>query len=452
MREASWNEARRPATSQTANNSASAGLLTIATLLCCLPYLVFGPLAAPSQVQPWAALVCWLFLAQRLLTQDLSINRLQMILAAFAFWFMVYVYRPDQVSLDYYFRRSASFLLSWGIVMAMQYLSPALLWRLLKITLPLWTAFGLLGYVSTALYFQITAPLVPTIVGIAGGRGTTSLAPEATDFGFTMAFMLLLCMVTRRALRNSGVAAQRWPLWLALFNIALSQSGSGFFAAVAIGILHNLLSPASAGRQPAVRYLATAAFAIVLLVAVWALSVLPETGIRGIDLMATALKSPEALLNTSFSYRAVHNYIGILGIIDSRFTGFGAGAFLAEGPRLYMEYGLGRLFGLTGRYATTVLETLSVSPTAFFPVILLEYGIVGLIYILVLFRGVGISRIPYKPICVAMMFMTWAQSFPAAYPPFWLLVGLAMNPAFRDARKTAAGSPYPSPQNRRPAA
>ncbi|CAH0349665.1 MAG: hypothetical protein WA085_20580 [Sphingobium sp.] len=452
MREASWREARHPITAQAVDNSASVGLLTIAALLCCLPYLVFGPLAAPSQVQPWAALVCWLFLAQRLLTQDLRINRLQMILAAFAFWFMVYVYRPDQVSLDYYFRRSASFLLSWGIVMAMQYLSPALLWRLLKITLPLWTAFGILGYVSTSLYFKITAPLVPTIVGVAGGRGTTSLAPEATDFGFTMAFMLLLCMVTRSALRNRGATVERWPLWLAVFNIALSQSGSGFFAAVAIGILYALVSQTGAGRAPVMRYLGVGAFAAVMLIGLSALAVLPETGIRGIDLMATALKSPEALFNTTFSYRVVHNYVGILGIIDSRFAGFGAGAFIAEGPRLYAEYGLGRLFGLTGWYATNVPATLSVSPTAFFPVILLEYGIVGLIYIVVLFRGVGISRIPYKPICIAMMFMTWAQSFPAAYPPFWLLVGLAMNPSFRDARKTAASPPYPLPQNRRLAA
>ncbi|WP_336962970.1 hypothetical protein [Sphingobium aquiterrae] len=454
MSEASWNAMPRPAAplppmAGTIGDPISIALLTVATLLCCLPYLVLGPLAAPSQVQPWAALFCWLYLVQRLLTRDLRITNLHIMLAAFALWFMVYVYRPDQVSLDYYFRRSASFLLSWGIILAMQYLSPGLLWRMLKLTLPLWTAFGLLGYASNALYFRITAPLVPTIVGVAGGRGSTSLAPEATDFGFTMAFMLLICMVTRRALANRSEDAERWPVWLAVFNIALSQSGSGFFAAVAIAFLYNLTKRTGTGPAPVMRYLIFGAIAVLMLAA---LSTLPETGVRGIDLMVSTLQSPLSLVNTTFSYRIVHNYVGILGMIDSGFTGFGAGAFISEGPRLYTEYALGRLFGLTGWYATNVPVTLGVSPTAFFPVILLEYGLVGLVYILVLFRGVGLSRIPYKPICLVMMFMTWAQSFPAAYPPFWLIVGLAMNPAFRDARKAADTRSIPSPQYRRPAA
>jgi hypothetical protein len=117
-------------------------------------------------------------------------------------------------------------------------------------------------------------------------------------------------------------------------------------------------------------------------------------------------------------------------MIDSGFRGFGAGAFLIEGPRLYSRHALGELFGLTGWYAANVPLTLSISPTAFFPVILLEYGLAGLLYIAALFSGVGRSGIPFKPICLVMMFMTWAQSFPAAYPPFWLIVGLAMNPAF----------------------
>ena len=93
---------------------------------------------------------------------------------------------------------------------------------------------------------------------------------------------------------------------------------------------------------------------------------------------------------------------------------------------------------LAGRYDGTVPLSLTASPLAFFPVVLLEYGLAGLAYIFVLFRGVGLSRIPYKPLCLTMMFLTWLQSFPAAYPPFWLIVGLAMNPAFQEAAKSMA--------------
>ncbi len=91
---------------------------------------------------------------------------------------------------------------------------------------------------------------------------------------------------------------------------------------------------------------------------------------------------------------------------------------------------------MTGWYGANAPLSLASSPVAFFPVILLEYGLAGLIYIFILFRGVGLSRIPYKPLCLTMMFLTWLQSFPAAYPPFWLIVGLAMNPAFQETARS----------------
>lgn len=435
-----WNTGRE------VSDPAGRALIGLALFLCCMPYLVFGPLAAPSQVQPWAALVSWLFVAQRMLTRGLWINNLQILLIGFAFWFMIYVYRPADVSLDYYLRRSAAFLLSAGIVLAMQYLSPATLWAMLRLTLPVWSLVGLLGYASPALYFRLVTPLVPTVIGVSGERGTTSLAPEATDFGFTMAFMLLLCLLARAMLREEGARVERWPVWLALFNVALSKSGSGFFAALTIGLVHYLSGRARSGRGGALKY-AGALMAVALLLLV--LASMPQTGIRGIDLMLTAVQSPEALFNTTFSYRVLHNVVGLIGMYDSDLRGFGAGAFLVEGPRIYAEYDLGRVFGLTGWYAVHVPLTLSISPIAFFPVIFLEYGLIGLLYVLLLFRGVGLSALPMKAVCLAMLFLTWAQSFPAAYPPFWLLVGLAMNPAFQQARRAVTADAAIQPIARR---
>lgn len=412
------------------------GLLAAATFLCCMPYLVFGPIAAPSQVQPWAALLCWLFIVQRVLTQQLQISNLHIILGAFAVWFLLYVYQPGQVGIEYYLRKSASFLISWSIVVAMQYLTPDLLWRILKITLPLWALFGVLGYVSAPLYHLITSPLVPTVIGVAGGRGTSSLAPEATDFGFTMVFMLLIGLVTRRCLQRQGVQTKVWPIWLAIANIALSTSGSGFFAAIAIGGLYYLTRPGqSAGRVARYFLIGLALAALIVIV-----GAMPETGVRGIDLLLLTLQTPQELINTTLSYRIVHNVVGVLGMLDSRLLGYGAGAFVNVGPHIYVAYDLGRFLGLTGWYGVNAPLSLASSPLAFFPVVLLEYGLAGLVYIFVLFRGVGLSRIPYRPLCLTMMFLTWLQSFPAAYPPFWLIVGLAVNPSFQDAARSMTPS------------
>ena len=400
-------------------------LLTAAVVLCCLPYLVFGPIAAPSQVQPWAALACWAFLIHRLLSVSLKINGFQLLTLGFVLWFLLYVYAPGEVGLSYYLRRSASFLICWSILVAAPYIPPILLWRVLKITLPLWTAFALLGFVSRGLYLAVTRPLVPTAMGVVGGRGATSLAPEATDFGFTMAFMFLLALVTRKALAGK---VERWPVGLALFNVVLSKSGSGFFAVAALlGLLY--LTEHSRERSSAVlRYTVAACVAASLL---FVIGTIPETGIRGLDLLMLSLRSPSGLLGTTLSYRLVHNIVGILGMIDSRLMGYGAGAFSVVSEHIYFAYDLGRVLGLKGYYAANVPLSLSGSPLAYFPVIFLEYGAIGLLFVILLFRTVGISSIPYVPLCLTMMFMTWVQSFPAAYPPFWLLIGLALNPRFR---------------------
>lgn len=421
------------------DDSISASLLAGAVVLCCLPYLVFGPIAAPSQVQPWAALLCWAFVVHRVLTSSLRINGFQLLVLAFALWFMLYVNDPGNVGLDYYLRRSASFVICWAIIVAAPYVSPILLWRVLTITLPLWSGFAVLGFVSKGLYLAITKPLVPTAQGVAGGRGATGLAPEATDFGFTMAFMVLLALITRKVLSDRGYKVPAWPIGLALFNVALSQSGSGFFAVIVLGGLFYLTREGAGSRADirgavAFRLLAAGGVAGALVLTI---GMAPETGVRGLDLVILSLRSPSGLLNTTLSYRIIHNAVGILGMIDSRLMGYGAGSFLKVGAQLYAQYDLGRFFGLTGYYAASVPLSFTGSPVAYFPVLFLEYGLAGLAFVLLLFRTVSLSALPYVPLALAMMFMTWVQSFPAAYPPFWLLIGLALNPGFRTGNRSA---------------
>jgi hypothetical protein len=103
--------------------------LMVVMVACLLPYLNFGPLSAPSQVQPWAALLAWLWVGFRTLTSGLHISAVQFALLLFAVYFMIDVYGGEGFDFSVYLRRSATFLLSAGIFLAAQYLTPATLWR-----------------------------------------------------------------------------------------------------------------------------------------------------------------------------------------------------------------------------------------------------------------------------------------------------------------------------------
>lgn len=401
--------------------------LSLVTVLCLLPYLNFGPLSVLSQVQPWAAIAAWLWVLGRTATLGMKVTMLQWALLVFGLWFMLYVYQGQGFDLSVYFRRSAAFLLSAGIFLAMQYIQPRTLWACLKFALPLWFGFAVLRYVAFSAYFAIVTPLVPTVIE-SDLRGSSSLAPEATDFGFTMVFLLVLCLITRQRLLRQGLRAEWWPLALAIACAALSKSGIGFFGLTLV-LVTVLWSRRSGTLGGSARYITFSVIASALL---FLLRSLPLTGIRGLDLLSGAVREPLSLLNGTASYRLVHNAVGLLGLIDSHFRGYGAGAFLIEAPKVYVSHHLGTVFHLTGYYAINVPLTLSQSPVAFFAVLLLEYGAVGLAYIAMVFGFAARSRIPYKTTAVVMLAVAWAQSFPAAWPPFWLLLGLMMNPAFRE--------------------
>lgn len=406
--------------------------LAVVVVACFLPYLNLGPLSVPSQVQPWAALLAWLWVGGKLLTTGVRITALQWTLVLFAAWFMFYVYGGEGFDVQTYLRRSAAFLLSAGIFLAGQYLTPATVWRALRFALPIWLLFAGLRYALPSLYFSVVTPLVPTVVN-SDARGTSSLAPEATDFGFTMAFLVVLCMITRRRLQEEGAPAEKWPLMFAIAGALMSQSGTGYVGLALIGVLYLATRPSGRfGRGG--RYIAAAVFAVP---AILLLDSVSSSGIRGVDLLGTALRSPAELLDTTVSYRIAHNLVGFLGMMDTNLRGYGAGAFVNEAPDVYARHSLGVLLDLNDYYGTSVPLTLSQSPVSQFAVIMLEFGIIGIVYVFILFIFAIRSRIPFKAIAVAILLVTWLNSFPAGWPPFWILIGMMMSPHFRS---TAGGS------------
>lgn len=400
--------------------------LTFVLVLSFLPYLSLGPLAVPSQVQPWAALSAWVWVLFKIARHGITLSGFQWLLIIFGLWFMLDIYGGQGFDVATYIRRSSAFLLSAGIVLATQFTTPAVLWRAIRIVQPLWFFFALLRYVSSGAYFGLVTPWVPTVV-VSSARGSSSLAPEATDFGYTMVFMVLFCMLARRKLKDQGLEPERWPLILAVASALASLSGTGFFGLALVGLLY--LVSRRAGRYGTVGRNALLAAAAVA--AFFVLISLPQTDVRGVDLLSTSIKSPEDLMDSTASYRVVHNAVGVLGLVDSNFLGYGAGAYVSEAPVVYDRHDLGNYFGLTGYYANNVPATLSQSPVAYFAVILLEYGLLGVIYICLIFGFAARSQIPYRSIGVTLLAIAWAQSFPAAWPPFWVLLGLMVSPHFK---------------------
>ena len=167
-----------------------------------------------------------------------------------------------------------------------------------------------------------------------------------------------------------------------------------------------------------------------LVIFVIAIMLMPQTGIRGLDLLVLLVQSPGDLVQTTLSYRIVHNLVGFYGLLDSYLLGYGAGTFTIFGPELYASSNISDMLGLQGWYRTNMLPTIQTSPLAIFPVIFFEYGILGVIFVVFIFASVLSSDQPAKYVVAALLFMTWAQSFPAAYPLFWLLLGLHKNPHF----------------------
>ena len=408
-------------------------------VLCFLPYLTLGPIAAPSQVQPWASIAAWIWVFARLARHGVSITLPQWIIIAFSVWFMLYVYQGEGFDLSVYFRRSAAFLLSVGIVLACTYASPRTIWKAICTVLPLWFAFALLRYAAPPIYFAVVTPFVPTVV-VSSERGSSSLAPEATDFGFTMVFLLAIAMVVRARLLQEGGRPRRWPLLLAVFCAALSLSGTGIFGLALVAGIALANARPDRGRKSRLGRLVL--LVVVGLAALFVLSTVAETGVRGVDLLAVAVTSPGELLNSTASYRIAHNLVGLHGLFDSNFIGYGAGSFLVEGYQVYLRHDVGGFLGLTGYYAQNVPATLMQSPVSFIAVILLEYGLAGLLFLVLVFTIAFRSSMPFAPLAGSLMVIAWAQSFPAAWPLFWVMLGIAMSPHFRSSeapRKSEEG-------------
>lgn len=409
-------------------------LATTTLLLSLFPYVGISIFRAPTEVQPWAALFAWGGIMILALSGRAGTKIHEMILLFFGLFFLVYVPVWSQVDILSYLRKSSSVLLSLGIVLLSRSLEPLTLIRALKVASLIWFAFASLGAVSPSLYHSIIKFFVPNALGAYGERGATSLAPEATDFGFTMVYYFMLLFLASVAERDKNRTGA--PLWLYLIivlNVFLSGAASGIFGLIIItSVLFFFFDVKTASNRFRFRrsFMFISLSCLLLLVAIQ-IGLFEYLNIRGVELLLVMLSDPSAMTDTTLSYRLAHNLVGIYGMLESNFIGFGGGTFLLKARDLYFSNNVGELLDLTGWYAINVPNTLSESPLSMVAVLLFEYGVFGLLFLLYCLWLPIASRVLAGVAVAALLFLTLSQSFPLAYPLFWVLVGVVQNPRFR---------------------
>ena len=418
-------------------------LLLTCFLAILLPYvsLIYR---FPSEVQPWAALLAWLVSFDLLLRGKFAKFRTsEWLILAISIYFFCYVYMDADFDL-FFLKKSGAFFLSLGIYWVAARTQVHLLRRVLPLVVLTYFIFAVLQHVSVSYYVSIAAQLVPVRDVHVGERGAASLAPEAADFGFAAVyFIMLIIMLPTSDPRHTKVFRRNFLLFLVASScVALSESGSGIIAGVIVTVL------ALPGVLGSIRWDKRFLLAIVVTTGlVLAFVFIPRSlveEIRGLRLLYTAIEKPLELLETSFAHRFIHNVAGSLVLYDSYGFGFGGGSFVHVAPAVFYSYDLESVFDLNDWYSMTVPESMELQALGVLPLLMAEYGVIGLLLAVTVFGSVWKSMIPYKYAVLALLGMTWLQSFPASYPLFWLVAGLAHNPILKpcmsDYRKHDSGT------------
>lgn len=408
------------------------GIETVILMSVVFPYV--SPLIRfPAEVQPWAPLLAWMSVLWMTVSRvrPLNMRRGNLALVVFGVIFLVHVNPAINASLLFYVRKSAAFLLGVGLVFLGQRMRPSSLGNAVLVAVVAYAAFAVLQYASEPLFWSIVSPFVPLRDTIREDRGAASLAPEATDFGFTAVYLFLFALLVRGSSAPNSRAGRYMPIaaGIAVVCVLLSKSGSGVIALASIALTVFVFYTGSIRRS--LLWLMVVGVCVAL--AATASSFFVNN--RGVALLLLAINEPELLLHTTFSYRFIHNLIGVIAVVESKGLGFGAGSFLTIGPQLYAEYGLAGRFNLPEYYAKAMERTLATNPSSVIAQLLVEYGLLGIAAMLMLFHRTATSKVRLKWACALMLFFTWAQSFPLAYPPFWLLLGLIGNDHFFVGRK-----------------
>jgi hypothetical protein len=382
--------------------------------LCVLPY-VYIFFQFPGQVQPLAHFLSFLLLA---LTFRFKVNLsiTEILIIAFSLFFIFYLYEYSVNHFTGSLRKSIGFLIGLPIYFVAKKISVNTLKRALIFAPVLYLFVAIIQMINLDFYLALGQLFFETRQSEIGLRGVASIAPEATDFGFICSYLLFLCYL---------IFAVSGPSKSLIFSVSILVACL-FLSGSASGIISLLLWSFPIiffGRK----FFGRSLLLVLLLIILF--NFLAD--IRGVGILYLALSNPESLLDTSFAHRATHNFVAFVGLFESEGFGYGSGAYTYVAPLLYDKFGLSYILGLNGHYTNAVYDTLNNHALSVFSQLTLEYGLFGLVYMLLIFYLAFKSSSAFKTPIVILMFLTWAQSFPSAFPLFWLILGISCNDNFK---------------------
>ena len=386
----------------------------------CLPYLFIG-FQFPGQVQPMAGILSAVTLLLLIYSgNSLRLSGREILIVILSIFFICNLYEYTVEHLLYSLRKTAGFILGVPLYLIAKKIKLETLKNVLMTSSTLYILIALIQMASPSIYLLLGEFFFETRQVIIGDRGVSSIAPEATDFGFICSYFLFLCYMSFSV---DGYSRRiMYALFLSLFGMILSGSASGFVSAFL------WLIPIIICNKKNNRILLW--FFIIVLGAIF-LSYGLATDIRGLQILFMAITDPVLLLDTSFVHRFVHNLVSFFSLIETSGIGYGAGSFIYEAPSIYNSYGLAAFLDLNGHYTSAVSETLGNHALSVISQLLLEFGMVGIFYVYMVFSLVLKSNSYFKLPILILMALTWVQSFPSAFPLFWLVLGLSFNPNFQ---------------------
>jgi hypothetical protein len=372
----------------------------------------------PSQMQPWAALSAIVGSFIFFLMKKTRLPKNVKFIVALSLVLTLYITSDSVIDLDYV-KKNLGLIFSISVLIFYYYYGFRYEYsKVLYISLYIYLFFALLQYVSSSLFVSLSSIFLEVTDIYIDERGAASLMPEATDFGFTLNFFILISYIFYKV----GVLSLlrlKYITILCLIMIFLSKSASGVMTFILIAC--SIYTVSAKVKKEFV--IATCLISFFLFSAMYFyFDALIE--IRGFAILVDLIREPSSIMLTSFAHRFIHNVVGIIGFFDSNFLGFGAGTWSSKSVDVFELYRLDVIFDLNSYYSHAVVDSLSEAPLSNIGFMLFEYGVFGFIFCyLVFFNITKVNKEIYIPSLVLML-LTWLQSFPIAYPPFWMVVGL----------------------------
>ena len=396
-------------------------LLFIVVTFCTLMPFVSVVISFPSQMQPWAALFSMIGGLVFFLMKNNKLSLEIKSLIIFSLMLSMYITKYSVIDIEY-FKKNIGLVFSISILIFYYYYGyRSEFGRVILPVLYLYLFFAVLQYLSTPVYTGLSGLFLDVSDIHIGERGAASLMPEATDFGFTLNYFILITYLFYKQGVVSGRLLKH-VIILCVLMIFLSKSASGVITLV---LLLSAIYCVNARIKLGHILASFAAIALVLiLIFVFSNELM---NIRGVVIIVDLLNDYETIMLTSFAHRFIHNAVGFLAFVDSNLLGFGAGTWSFMAEEVFQIHRLDIVFSLNPYYSIAVADSLNQAPLSNIGFMLLEYGVFGLIFVyLIFYKLTKIEAKLYMP-ALCIMLLTWLQSFPLAFPPFWMVIGLLMH-------------------------